>query len=90
MVSVRPQKQMWVLPFISLCSSAFNPQRHQPFLTLMCGPRFDLDGGASPAVLLHLRHPLAGRLVGLVGGTHCDLVLDDPLTFQLLSAITEK
>lgn len=56
----------------------------------MSASRFDLDGGAAPAVLLHLRHPLAGQLIGVVSGAHCDLVLDDPLTFQLLSAITEK
>lgn len=55
----------------------------------MRGSRFDLDGGATPAVLLRLRHPLAGHLVGVVSGTHGDLVLDDALTFQLLSAVTE-
>lgn len=59
-------------------------------LTWMCGSGFDLDGGAAPAVLLHLRHPLAGHLVRVVGGTHCDLVLDDALTFQLLAAVTAK
>lgn len=56
----------------------------------MWGSGFNLDGGAAPTVFLHLRHPLAGHLVGVVSGTHSDLVLDDPLTFQLLSAITEK
>lgn len=56
----------------------------------MCGSRFDLNGRAAPDVLLHLRHPLTGHLVGVVGGTHCDLVLDDALTFQLLAAVTEK
>lgn len=59
-------------------------------LTWMCGSGFDLDGGAAPAVLLHLRHPLTGHLVGVVRGAHCDLVLDDALTFQLLSAVTAK
>lgn len=56
----------------------------------MCGSGFDLDGGAAPAVLLHLRHPLAGHLIRVVGGAHCDLVLDDALTFQLLAAVTAK
>ena len=54
----------------------------------MCGSRFDLYGGATPAVLLHLGHPLAGHLVGVLCGTHGDLVLDDTLTFQLLAAVT--
>lgn len=48
--------------------------------------RFDLDGRAAPAVLLHLRHPLAGHLVGVISGTHGDLVLDDALDFQLVAA----
>lgn len=56
----------------------------------MCGSRFDLNGRAAPAVLLHLRHPLTGHLVGVIRGTHCDLVLDDTLTFQLLMAVTAK
>lgn len=59
-------------------------------LTWMCCSRFDLNGGAAPAVLLHLRHPLTGHLVGVVGGTHGDLVLDAALTFQLLSSVTTK
>lgn len=62
----------------------------QSILTWMCGSRFDLNGRAAPAVLLHLRHPLTGHLVGVVGGTHCDLVLDDALTFQLLAAVTAE
>lgn len=62
----------------------------QPILTWMCGSRFDLDGRAAPAVLLHLRHPLAGHLVGFICGTHCNLVLDDALTFQLLATVTAK
>lgn len=65
--------------------------RHlESILTWMCGSRFDLNGGTAPAVLLHLRHPFTGHLVGVIGGTHCDLVLDDPLTFQLLTAVTAK
>lgn len=56
----------------------------------MCGSRFDLNGRAAPAVLLHLRHPLTGHLVRVFGGTHCDFVLDDTLTFQLLVAGTAK
>ena len=56
----------------------------------MCSSRCDLNGRAAPAVLLHLRHPLTGHLIGVVGGTHCDLVLDDTLTFQLLVALTAK
>lgn len=56
----------------------------------MCGSGFDLDGRAAPAVLLHLRHPLTGHLVGVISGAHRDLVLDNPLTFQLLLAVTEK
>lgn len=46
----------------------------------------DLDGRAAPAVLLHLGHPLAGHLVGVVSGAHGDLVLDDALHFQLVAA----
>lgn len=53
----------------------------------MRGAGFDLNGGAAPAVLLHLRHPLARHLVGVVGGAHRDLVLDGALTFQLLAAV---
>lgn len=56
----------------------------------MCGSRFDLDGRAAPAVLLHLRHPLTGHLVGVISGAHGDLVLDDALTFQLLAAVAAK
>lgn len=59
-------------------------------LTWMCCSRFDLNGRATPTVLLHLRHPLAGHLVGIIGGTHSDLVLDAALTFQLLAAVTTK
>lgn len=58
----------------------------QPTLTWVRVPRFDLDGRAAPAVLLHLGHPLASHLVGVVGGAHGDLVLDDALAFQLLAA----
>lgn len=58
----------------------------RPTLTWVRVPRFDLDGRAAPAVLLHLGHPLAGHLVGVVGGAHGDLVLDDALAFQLLAA----
>lgn len=60
----------------------------QSILTRTCGAGFDLDGRAAPAVLLHLRHPLTGHLVGFISGAHRDLVLDDTLTFQLLAAIT--
>ena len=59
-------------------------------LTWVRGSRFDLNGRAAPAVLFHLRHPLTGHLVGVVGGTHCDLVLDDALTFQLLATVAAK
>lgn len=58
----------------------------QPTLTWVRVSRFDLDGRAAPAVLLHLGHPLASHLVGVVGGAHGDLVLDDALAFQLLAA----
>lgn len=51
---------------------------------------FDLDGRATPAVLLHLRHPLTGHLIGVFCGTDRDLVLDDALTVQLLSSITAQ
>lgn len=81
---------MWALPFNGLWSFAIIPQRPEPILTVMCGSGFDLDGRAAPAVFLHLRHPLTGHLVGVISGAHRDLVLDDPLTFQLFSAITEK
>lgn len=56
-------------------------------LTRLRGSGFDLDGRAAPAVLLHLRHPLAGHLVGVVGGAHGDLVLDAALALQLLAAV---
>lgn len=56
----------------------------------MCGSGFDLDGRAAPAVLLYLRHPLTSHLVGVIGSTHRDLVLDDTLTFQLLTAVAAK
>lgn len=62
----------------------------QSILTWMCGSRFDLNGRTAPAVLLHLRHSLTGHLVGFVGGTHGDLVLDYALTFQLLTAVTAR
>lgn len=62
----------------------------ESLLTWMCSSRFDLYGRVAPAVLLHLRHPLTGHLVGVVGGTHCDLVLDDSLTFQLLASVTAE
>lgn len=51
---------------------------------------FDLDGRAAPAVLLYLGHPLAGHLVGVVGGAHGDLVLDDALDLQLVAAAAAK
>lgn len=59
-------------------------------LTWMCDSWFDLDGRATPAVLLHLRHPLTGHLIGVFCGTDRDLVLDDALTVQLLSSITAQ
>lgn len=59
-------------------------------LTWMCGSWFDLNGGAAPAVFLHLRHPLAGHLVGVISGTHGNLVLNHTLTFQLLAAVAAK
>lgn len=66
------------------------PHRTQPALTGMRGSRFDLDGRAAPAVFLHPKHPLAGHLVGILSGAHRDLVLDDSLTLQFLSAITDQ
>lgn len=59
-------------------------------LTWTRGSRFDLDGWATPDVLFHLRHTLAGHLVGIVGGTHRDFVLNTALTFQMLPAISKK
>ena len=59
-------------------------------LTWMCGPRFDLNGRAAPAVLLYLAHPLPGQLVRVVSGTHCDLVLDPGQAVQLNSALTGR
>lgn len=59
-------------------------------LTWTCGSRFDLDGWATPDVLFYLRHALAGHLVGIVGGTHRDFVLNTALTFQMLPAISKQ
>lgn len=40
--------------------------------------RFDDLGAPLARVLLGLRHALSGHLVGVVGGAHCDFVLDRP------------
>lgn len=53
-------------------------------------PRLDLDGCAAPDVLLHLRHALAGRLVGVVRGAHRDLVLDAALALQVIPALPAR
>lgn len=74
---------------IILRSSCFFASQ-KSILTWMCGSRFDLNGRAAPAVLLHLRHPLAGHLVGVLCRTHGNLVLDDALTFQLFTAVTAR
>ncbi len=50
-------------------------------------PRLDLNGGAAPDVLLHLRHALPGRLVGVVCGTNCDLVLNAALALQVIPSL---
>jgi len=57
-------------------------------LTGMCG--FDLNGWATQDVFFHLRHALAGHLVGIVGGTHRDFVLNTALTFQMIPAISKR
>lgn len=56
----------------------------------MCGSRFYLNGRAAPAILFHLRHPLAGHLVGVISGANGDLILDAALTLQLLTAVTAE
>lgn len=50
-------------------------------------PWFDLNCCAAPNVLLHLRHALSGRLVRVVGGTNCDLVLNAALALQVIPAL---
>lgn len=50
-------------------------------------PRLDLDRRAAPDVLLHLRHTLSGRLVGVVSGAHRDLVLNAALALQVIPAL---
>lgn len=50
-------------------------------------PRLDLNCWAAPDVLLHLRHALPGRLVGIVCGANCDLVLNAALALQVIPAL---
>lgn len=50
-------------------------------------PRLDLNCWAAPDVLLHLRHALPGRLVRVVRGTNCDLVLNASLALQVIPAL---
>lgn len=50
-------------------------------------PWFDLNCRAAPDVLLHLGHALSGRLVGVVCGTNCDLVLNAALALQVIPAL---
>lgn len=50
-------------------------------------PRLDLNRWAAPDVLLHLRHTFTGRLVWVICGTNCDLVLNAALALQAVPAL---
>lgn len=59
-------------------------------LTNVAASRLDDDGAPTPSLCLHLSHALLGLLVGIVGGTDSDFVLNAAKTIQLDVPITGK
>lgn len=59
-------------------------------LTYESPPGLDDDGTPTASLLLDLGHVFPGLLVGVVCGTHCNLVLDPTQTIQLNAPFTAK
>lgn len=59
-------------------------------LTYVSSPRLDDDGTPAASLLLNLGHAFSGLLVGVISGTHCNLVLDPTQAIQLNAPFTAK
>ena len=59
-------------------------------LTYISSPRLNDNGTPTASLLLDLGHVFSGLLVGVVGGSYCNLVLDPTQTIQLNTPFTAK